>query len=125
MPAMAADKSRSYLAFDLGAGSGRLMIGRLGAGRLELAEVHRFPNRLIQKSGRLRWDLDALLGEVDKSLSICAERFTHQPKSIGVDTWGVDFGILNESGELADFPISYRDPQVDGSVESFLAKVPR
>ena len=115
----------NYLAFDLGAESGRLMLGRLDAGRLELSEVHRFPNRMVNIGGSLHWDVPALLKEMKVGLRLCSERQTRTPVSIGIDTWGVDFGLLDEQGELIDLPFTYRDPRTRGAIEEFSRLIPR
>ena len=115
----------SYLAFDLGAESGRLMLGRLDSGRLELSEVHRFPNRMVNIGGSLHWDVHALFKEMKSGLRLCAEKYTRTPQNIGIDTWGVDFGLLDEQGELVDLPFTYRDPRTRGAIEEFTRLVSR
>jgi len=115
----------SYLAFDLGAESGRLMLGSLAEARLELVELHRFPNRMVNADGGLHWDVNALFQEMKLGLRICAERHTRTPASIGIDTWGVDFGLLDEHGELLDLPFTYRDKRTEGAIEGFLKLIPR
>ena len=109
---MEQDEPRAYLALDLGAESGRAMIGTLGADRLELHEVHRFKNHLCQLPSGLHWDVDNLWSNVlegtRKGAAWAAEQ--NLPLvSIGVDTWGVDFALLSQSGELLGTPHCYRD----------------
>jgi rhamnulokinase len=115
----------SYLAFDLGAESGRLMLGRLESGRLELTEVHRFPNRMVNIGGGLHWDVPALFREMKLGLHLCAEKHTRTPASIGIDTWGVDFALLDEQGELVDLPFTYRDVRTRGAIEDFTRLISR
>jgi rhamnulokinase len=115
----------SHLAFDLGAESGRLMLGRLDSGRLKLVEVHRFPNRMVNIGGSLHWDVHALFQEMKLGLRLCAEKHTRTPASIGIDTWGVDFGLLDAQGELIDLPFTYRDPRTRGAIEGFTRLIPR
>ncbi|MGL5819880.1 MAG: rhamnulokinase [Phycicoccus sp.] len=92
-------------AIDLGASSGRVMVGVVGPGRLELHEVHRFPNGPVTAPDRtLRWPLTRLLDEVLAGLSAAGP-----VDSVGVDTWAVDYGLLDASGRLLDDPFSYRD----------------
>lgn len=114
-----------YLAFDLGAESGRLMLGRLESGHLELTEVHRFPNRMVNISGGLHWAVHALFREMKSGLRLCAEKYTRTPASIGIDTWGVDFGLLDEQDELVDLPFAYRDPRTRGAIEEFTRLISR
>ena len=114
---MAAD----YLAFDLGAESGRAMLGRVQSGRLELTEIHRFPNDPIRASGALRWDMDRLWTEMRRALEAAPRGL----QSIGVDTWGVDFALLGEGGKLLENPYHYRDRRTDGMMEAVFEKVSR
>ena len=109
---MGQDEAGAYLALDLGAESGRAIIGLLDADRVELHEVHRFKNHLCQLATGLHWDVDNLWGNVlegtRKGAAWAAER--NLPLvSIGVDTWGVDFALLSESSELLGTPHCYRD----------------
>ena len=108
------------LAFDLGAGSGRAMIGRLkiedGRKRLELEEIHRFPNEQIRLGNHLHWDILGLFTQLKTGLKR-AFQGGHQPRSFGIDTWGVDFGLLDRNGELIGIPYSYRDSQTEGLIE--------
>jgi rhamnulokinase len=114
---MAAD----YLAFDLGAESGRAMLGRLRDGRLELSELHRFPNRPLSEHGSLRWDIRGLWSEMRSAL----DRAPAGLASIGVDTWGVDFGMLDAQGKLLENPFHYRDRRTEGVMDSVFARVSR
>jgi rhamnulokinase len=111
--------SRRYLAFDLGAESGRAMLGTLGDdGRLAVEEVHRFPNRPVPIGEHLHWDITGLWRAMLDGLSACAARHG-QPTSIGVDTWGVDFGLLGAGGELVGLPRCYRDPHAALALHAF------
>src|SRR5207342_783328 len=80
----------NYLAFDLGAESGRAMLGGLSSGRLQLTELHRFPNVPLHENGSLRWDIRRLWSEMQHGLSVAPPDL----QSIGVDTWGVDFALI-------------------------------
>jgi len=113
----------SYLACDLGAESGRVMLGRLAGARLELEELHRFPNAMVNLNGRLHWNVVQMLEEVKAGLRLCAARGGAQ--SLGIDTWGVDFGLLDRDGELIGLPYCYRDARTDGAPEAFFQRVPR
>ncbi len=111
----------NYLAFDLGAESGRAMLGSLRDGRIELTEIHRFPNQPLRENGSLRWDIRRLWSEMQHAL----DRAPAALASIGVDTWGVDFGLLDAKGELIENPFHYRDRRTEGVMESVSARVSR
>ena len=98
----------SFLAIDLGAESGRGELVTLRDGKLEMEELHRFPNRPVRLGGTLYWDFPFLFAEVLESLKACAERGVTLT-SISVDTWGVDFGLLGGDGKLLSNPVHYRD----------------
>jgi rhamnulokinase len=112
------------LAFDLGAESGRAMLGRLRAGILDLEEIWRFPNQPIREGGSLRWDVPQLWVEMRRALEKIHQA-GDRLDSIGVDTWGCDYGLLNESGELIANPFHYRDARIDGVMEAVFERVPR
>ena len=121
-------EERGYVAVDLGAGSGRVVLGRFGSDSLELEVVHRFPQPTSHAGGHDRWVLKDLLAEVERGLLGVGERIRERPadlRSIGVDSWGVDFGLLDENGELLDDPVRYRDPRTDGLIEELCRLVPR
>jgi len=115
--------ARNFLAFDLGAESGRAVLGTLEDGRLAVREVRRFPNGPVSLAGRLHWDVPRLLNEMKMSLKDCAGGAGL--KSIGVDTWGVDFGFIGRNGEMLGLPYSYRDPKILGAMERYFDLVPR
>lgn len=102
----------SVLAVDLGASSGRAILGELKDGKIALKEVNRFPNKPIYKRGILSWNTDYLFSEIKKSIMEAKE--IAEVESIGVDTWGVDFGLLDEYGHLITFPANYRDSRTKG-----------
>ncbi|MCP8967735.1 rhamnulokinase [Ectobacillus ponti] len=104
------------IAVDIGASSGRLMAGRLANGKLELREVYRFENQLVQRGGHFCWDVAALFAEVKQGLHACRD-LGIQPESIGIDTWAVDFVLLGENDELLTEAVAYRDPRTDGMME--------
>lgn len=115
---------RNFLAFDLGAESGRAIVGRLADGRMTLREVHRFPNGPVSLFGRLHWNVDSLFEEIQKGLAACASE-AGSIESIAVDAWGVDFGLLAADGSLLGLPFAYRDARNIPAMERFLARVPR
>jgi rhamnulokinase len=116
------------VAFDLGAGSGRAFLGRLGAGEVVLEEVHRFHYDPRLDHGRLRWDAARLFDGLDEGLRRAAERAAVRGEplaSVGVDAWGVDYGLIDARGRLLEDPVCYRDPRTRGTIERVLALVPR
>ena len=102
-----------YLAADFGGGSGRLIAGRIGDGQLQLEEIYRFANRQVRLGERLCWDFPALFAELKEGLRIAARKGL-QVKGLGIDTWGVDFGLLDRNGNLTGNPVCYRDPRTEG-----------
>ena len=112
-----------YLALDLGAESGRAVVGMFDGDRLGVEEVHRFPNRPVRLPTGLYWDILSLLAEVRTGI---AAAHRDQPlASLAVDTWGVDFGLLDERGGLLGNPVHYRDPRTEGMLEAAFAVVPQ
>ena len=116
--------ARNYLAFDLGAESGRAIVGRLEAGRLTLAEKHRFLNPNGRINGQLQWNLLAQWEELKTGLRKAAGGGAALA-GIGVDTWGVDFGLLNRNGDILGNPFMYRDSRTEGMMERAFARVPK
>ncbi|WP_431987410.1 rhamnulokinase [Streptomyces griseoflavus] len=110
---------KSYAAVDLGASSGRVMVGRVGPGSLELTEAHRFPNRPVRMPEGLRWDVLGLYAGVLDGL-----RAAGAVDSVGVDSWAVDYGLLDADGALLGNPVHYRDSRTDGVAEKVWAAVP-
>ncbi len=111
----------TVLAFDMGASSGRALVGQLltnsaGERRLQVSEIHRFPNHAIQVGDHLHWDILRLLHEMKKGIRL-AFQSGYTPSTFGVDTWGVDFGLLDGNGELLGNPYHYRDPHTEGLIE--------
>lgn len=101
-----------FAAVDIGASSGRVIVGRVGDGTADLQVVHRFPNGVIERGGSLHWDLDGLFAQVLVGLAAAAQHAAAaggQIASIGIDTWAVDYGLLDAEGALAGPPFSYRD----------------
>jgi rhamnulokinase len=108
--------SRQFLAIDLGAESGRATLGALEGGRLELAEVHRFPNGPVSLPGGLHWDVLRLWVEIKNGVAAAWSQAGADLCSLGLDTWGVDFALLDRRGELLGNPYHYRDSRTDGIV---------
>ena len=93
-----------YLAADFGGGSGRIMAGWLEEGRIVMEEVHRFGNRQVRLGEHLYWDFPALFEDMKTGLKVAAAK-GYDVESIGVDTWGVDFGLIDRDGNLLGNPV--------------------
>ena len=113
------------LAFDLGAESGRAIVGHFDGERLTLEELHRFANGPVQVFDRLYWDPLRLFAKMKQALGLFAHTHGKALDAIGVDTWGVDFALLGPGDVLLDNPRNYRDPRTDGMLEEAFARVPR
>jgi rhamnulokinase len=118
-------KEHHFLAFDLGASSGRALLGSLKNNKLEINEIHRFTNRMILIHGHFFWDIFELFRELKIGLSKCVREFHIQPESIGIDTWGVDYALVTKDGQLAGIPYAYRDSRTNNSMEEFFRLMPR
>ena len=114
--------SKYFIAFDLGATSGRTILGTLTGDKLTLEEVTRFPNQMLQLNGHFYWNIFSLYENLKKGLAAVAQKKV-PVTSIGIDTWGVDFAFVNEEGALIELPYAYRDPQTIGKKEEFFEKV--
>ncbi|KRE66311.1 MULTISPECIES: rhamnulokinase [Micrococcaceae] len=116
-----------FAAVDIGASSGRVMLGRVSPDSgVSLETVHRFPNGVVELDGGLRWDFDALFAEVLAGLRAAATAAAAQGEtiaSIGIDTWAVDYGLVNKAGELVAQPFSYRDDRSRAAVAPVHAKL--
>src|SRR4051812_10818610 len=111
---------QNYLAFDLGAESGRAVLGKLGGGILTLEEKHRFLNPNGKMSGRLHWNLLQQWEELKTGLRKTSGGNASKGVShagIGVDTWGLDFGLIGRGGEIPGYPVMYRDSRTDGTMD--------
>ena len=106
-----------FIAGDFGAESGRVILGRLDGRKLVLEEVHRFPNRQVRVLGHVYWDVLHLFHELKRGLAMAARKGCRTPAGVGLDTWGVDFGLVGHDGGLAGFPVAYRDSRTDGMME--------
>jgi rhamnulokinase len=109
--------SPAYVAFDLGAESGRVFLGRLETDHILLKEIHRFPNRPVQIGDSLYWDVLFLWEEMKHGLALAAREARDSLVSLGVDTWGVDFGLLDTHDQLIGNPFHYRDRRTEGILE--------
>ncbi len=104
---------KRYLAIDIGASSGRHILGWMEGGKIVIEEVYRFENKLAKRNGHLCWELDILFEEILRGLEVCREQ-GKIPDSVGIDTWAVDFVLLGRAGRLLGDTVAYRDSRTDG-----------
>lgn len=121
---MSKNTASSFLAIDLGASSGRAILGNIENNRLELKEINRFANPIVEINGRLYWNLLHLYSEIIKSLQHVKSEGI-ELISLGIDTWGVDFVCFGNDGEPLRMPYSYRDTHTFGAPERFFKKMPK
>lgn len=114
-----------FLAVDLGAESGRVVAGCFDGERISLEEIHRFPNGPVLVRGHLYWDILRLWSDIKAGLARAAQRHGARIAGIGLDTWGVDFGLLDAHDALLGNPFHYRDSRTDGMMEAAFERVPR
>jgi rhamnulokinase len=114
----------TFLAFDLGAESGRAAVGTLADGRLALDEILRFPNEPVKIRDTVYWDVLALFHNMLKALRICGDRFGDTLEGIGIDTWAVDFGLVAADGTLLQNPVHYRDRRTEGLEGDLMRRIP-
>jgi len=110
----------TVLAYDLGASSGRLVSQTFNGQKLTTNEIHRFQNKLVYENNHYYWDYDNLIIELNRGL----DKVTLPSKSLGIDTWGVDFGLLNKNGQLVSKPFSYRDSHSVPYVQKAMKHIP-
>ena len=115
--------SAGYLAVDLGAESGRVVLGRFDGGRVSLEEVHRFPNTPVRLPNGLHWDVLRFLSEIKDGLAKAMRK--EEIGGIGIDSWGVDFGLLDGEGALVSNPYHHRDARTEGIMEEAFGLVPK
>jgi rhamnulokinase len=120
---MMAEKT-AFVAVDLGAESGRAVLGRFDGERMALQEVHRFPNTPVRLPDGLHWDVLRIVGEVKDGLAKAAGG-AGRIESLGVDSWGVDFALLDRDGSMISNPHHYRDPRTEGMEERAFERMPR
>jgi rhamnulokinase len=118
------EKTTNFFAVDLGATSGRTILGSIEDGKLKQREITRFPNTIIELGGHFYWDLYALYNEIVKGLKVCADEGI-ELTSIGIDTWGCDFAVFGADGGLLRNPYCYRDPHTEGAMEEYFKLIPK
>ena len=119
---MARNPKNVHVAVDFGGGSGRVIAGWLEGGQLKMEEVHRFGNRQVKLGNHLYWDFPALFEDMKEGLRLVAQRGL-DIKSVGIDTWGVDFGLIDKDGNLLSNPVCYRDARTQGIPEKVFQKL--
>jgi len=117
--------TRNFLAFDLGASSGRAILGTISDNKLSLKEIHRFDNQMVEINGSFYWNIFSLFGELKTGLKKCIHDFGIQPESVGVDTWGVDIALLDRNGMIVGLPYAYRDSRTDTAMEEVFKVIPK
>lgn len=115
-------QTEAYLAVDFGGGSGRVIAGFTSQGQLQLDTVYRFSNRQVRMGGHIYWDFLSLFEDMKTGIRMAVDKGYHI-KSIGIDTWGVDFGLVDKNGNLLGNPVCYRDSRTDGLPDEFFSKV--
>lgn len=114
----------NYLAIDLGAESGRTIVGSLDDGRLKLVETHRFSNQPVCLPDGLHWDVLHLWSEIKNGIRVSSRLFEQKIDSIGLDSWGVDFALLDKQGHLLSIPFHYRDQRTNGMLDEAFKRMP-
>ena len=114
----------NFFAVDLGATSGRTILGSIENGKLIQRELTRFPNAIIQQGGHFFWDIYALYNEIIRGLKVCGDEGI-EIASIGIDTWGVDFVCIGKDGGILRNPYCYRDPHTEGAMEEYFKLIPK
>lgn len=118
-------EAKRFLAFDLGAESGRAVVGAFADDRIALEELHRFPTGGTELLGTLYWDVLRFYENMRQALALYAQRYGKALRGIGIDTWGVDFGLFDGNGQLVANPVHYRDARTDGMLEEAFRRMPR
>ena len=118
-------KIYKFLAFDFGASSGRAILAKFDGEKLELEEKHRFSNDPVNINGCLHWDVLRLFFEIKQGILKCANSGDRDIDCIGIDTWGVDYGLLDKDDKLLGNPYHYRDTRTDGMYDKAFALVPK
>ncbi len=118
-------KGHHFLAFDLGAESGRAILAKLEDDQVETKEIARFANTPLRLHGHSHWNVYSLFEEIIRALKSCLADHGVRLESLAVDTWGVDFGLLAKDGSILGLPFTYRDERTRGAMEEFFERVPR
>lgn len=116
---------KHYIAVDLGASSGRTIVGTLEDGKLSLKQMNRFWNGGIEIDGTLHWDFVHLFRNIKEGIALAQQEYGDELTSLGIDTWGVDFGLIDADGKLLGNPVHYRDTRTAGLMDKVFEKVPK
>jgi len=122
---MKTGKSQVHLAVDLGAGSGRVVAGIFDGEKLELTVMNRFPNNATKEADGWHWQFENLFNDIKRGIAVAVQKYGDAVVSIGVDTWGVDYGLLDADGKLICAPFQYRDTRTTGMEEKAFQLMPR
>ncbi len=114
-----------FLAFDLGAESGRAVLGLLSGTSISLEEIHRFPNKQLNIQGHTHWDIHNLFDEIKIGLTKTSGLGHKKISGLGIDTWGIDFGLIDKENRLLGNPFTYRDSRTNGMMEKVFARLPK
>ncbi len=115
---------KNYVAIDIGASSGRLLLGNIRDGKLELSEIHRFKNGFTFRDGHDRWDIDSLIREIFAGLEK-VKQMGISSCTLGIDTWGVDYVLVDSAGNKLGDPVSYRDSRTTGKISELTSEYPK
>lgn len=116
--------STLYLAVDLGGGSGRVLAGEFDGARIHLHEINRFENRAIELPDGRHWNITGIYLDILDGLKAAAEKYGDRPASLGIDTWGVDYVLLDKNGHVLGLPFQYRDRRTEGMMDRAFEKIP-
>jgi len=116
-------RPQHHLALDLGSSGGKIVLGEYNGRQLRIEEVHRFANQPVEVLGTIHWDMLRIMHEIQTGISLADKLTNGTLRSIGTDSWGVDFGILNKDGMLLGNPVHYRDRRTDGVSEDVFRRV--
>ncbi|MBC8359060.1 MAG: rhamnulokinase, partial [Candidatus Aminicenantes bacterium] len=114
-----------FLAFDFGAESGRAILGILDSKKIKLEEIHRFSNLQLNISGHIQWDISYLFNELKKGLTSAAAKGHKEFLGIGINTWGVDFGLVGRDNQILGNPYAYRDSRTEGMINKAFKLMPK
>jgi sugar (pentulose or hexulose) kinase len=115
--------AQRFLAFDLGASNGRAVVGEFDGSRLQCEDIYHFPNEPVHLRNNIHWDFLRLMGDIRNGIAAYVRRYGPDLDGIGIDTWGVDFGLLDEAGNLVGNPHHYRDRRNIGMLDEIDAKI--
>ena len=118
-------QSKIYLAIDLGSGSGRVLAGKFDGERIELHELNRFANTSLELPDGRHWNVTGIYLNILEGLRLAAKHYGQSVTSMGIDTWGVDYGLLDAEGHLLGLPFRYRDHRTNGMMEKAFSILPR